>query len=205
VRLQVEATVAAAAPIGGDIKVMIRANNQPAGDTPAAISSGAGLVALNGYDGAATTRRHLLTLPGTVYGRTPGGISEGVVDVLRAADGIRWDVLREDEIRMGGGIRMDSGNLSAGVASVPTSAVVVMGGRRWLGECAVPDGGAGGVLGDINGDCEFNVKDVLEAQKYIAKLSGYDTADLDALDAFTRRQLDPTLDYLKVGRGMSLE
>jgi len=107
VRLQVVAAAAAAAPIGGDvkvgqckvdvfetcvaiawfqhlnlkfaeplsnfafnfhlrcyIKVMIRANNQPAGDTPAAISAGAGLVGLNGYDGAATTRRHLLTLPG---------------------------------------------------------------------------------------------------------------------------------------------
>ena len=53
------------------------------------------------------------------------------------------------------------------------------------------------MLGDIDGDCEFNVKDVLEAQKYIARLPGYDTADLDAMDAFRRRQLDPTLDYLR--------
>jgi hypothetical protein len=71
--------------------------------------------------------------------------------------------------------------------------------RRRLLTCAVPASGAGGVLGDIDGDCEFNVKDVLEAQKYIARLPGYDTADLNALDPFRRRQLDPTLDYMKSG------
>jgi len=146
-------------------------------------------------------------LPGTMYGRTSGGIAEGVVDVIRA-DGIRLDRsirgddYSGDDVRgssAGDGIRMDNGDFVAGVAFSRATEMAGPAGRRRLAECAVPEGGAGGVLGDINGDCEFNVKDVLEAQKYIAKLSGYDTADLDALDAFTRRQLDPTLDYIKVG------
>jgi hypothetical protein len=41
VRLQVVATTKLAAPIGGEVKVMIREDNQPDGDTPGAISAGA--------------------------------------------------------------------------------------------------------------------------------------------------------------------
>ena len=64
------------------MKVMIRSNNQPDGDAPGVILAGAGLVGLNGFDGVATTRRHMLTLPDSLYG-TPGGIAEGLSDVIR--------------------------------------------------------------------------------------------------------------------------
>ena len=278
VRLRVVATTKLAAPVGGEVKVMIREDNQPDGDTPGAISAGAGLVGLNGFDGAATTRRHMLTLRDSPYG-TPGGIAEGLSDILRfqRRRAHRYRQHGENDIvsgasgeRAGGGcgggetedeergesrvgegcgdgdgdgdggwvdrgdrtsrasphhgdddvddIAAEGGAVAEGATSSSSSSSEREGGarsqrqssphgggrsrgRRRLRQvatsCAAPEGGAGGVLGDVDGDCEFNVKDVLEAQKYIARLPGYDTADLNAMDAFRRRQLDPTLDYLR--------
>jgi hypothetical protein len=43
------------------------------------------LVGLNGFDGAATTRRHMLTLRDSPYG-TPGGIAEVGLCTLNQVD-----------------------------------------------------------------------------------------------------------------------
>ncbi|KAK3278768.1 hypothetical protein CYMTET_13314 [Cymbomonas tetramitiformis] len=52
------------------------------------------------------------------------------------------------------------------------------------------------VYGDSNGDCVFDVGDVLNVQRYVARKQGY--TDLSALTEFQRQQMDPTLDYLRL-------
>lgn len=53
----------------------------------------------------------------------------------------------------------------------------------------------GEFLGDVTGDRRFNMDDVSRVEQYVTGISGLD--DLTSLSDFTRRQLDPSLDYLR--------
>eukprot|EP00854_Cymbomonas_tetramitiformis_P003532 gene3532-4454_t len=52
------------------------------------------------------------------------------------------------------------------------------------------------VLGDVNGDAVFDAFDAQEVKKWAAGIPGYTMAEVGALSAFQRRQMDPTLDFL---------
>ena len=70
--------------------------------------------------------------------------------------------------------------------------------------CKGPDTCSGGVadgckFGDVNGDCSFDVSDVLELKRAIMGKNYDATFDLQSYSVWQRQQMDPNLDFLRSG------
>ena len=55
------------------------------------------------------------------------------------------------------------------------------------------------VQGDVNGDCKFDANDYLALMRWIAGTDEYTnlTSTLGDVDSFQRKQVDPTLDWMR--------